>query len=71
MQTIEINKIPALTWNWMKMNKGSISDDFDLSVKELAIQSNTNIQLSKGGVSLIPDRGIKILHASGTKKRKL
>ena len=50
MQTIEINKIPALTWNWMKMNKGSISDEFDFSVKEPAIQSNTNIQLSKEGL---------------------
>ena len=48
MQTIEINKIPALTWNWMKVNKGSISDDFDFSEKEPAIQSNTNIQISKG-----------------------
>ena len=50
MQTIEINKIPALTWNWMKMNKGSISDEFDFSVKEPAIQSNTNIQISKEGL---------------------
>ena len=30
-KTIEINKIPSLTWNWMKMNKDLLTLDFSLT----------------------------------------
>ena len=70
--TLEINKIPSLTWNWMKMNKDLVTIDFSLDsyIPEISTaceETSEDLTTKKGFTVFNPDKTDSSLYSEAKK----